>query len=136
MAEIVYLDSYEESEVIFSQLSQPVRDWFKDKFPDFTDPQKMAIPSITAGDNLLLCSPTGSGKTLTAFLGIIDKLIRKSLDGGLEKKVYCVYISPIKALANDIQKNLIEPLTEIKSRFLQGRAKDIKVGLRTGDTSQ
>ena len=136
MAEIVYLDSYEESEVIFSQLSQPVRDWFKDKFPDFTDPQKMAIPSITAGDNLLLCSPTGSGKTLTAFLGIIDKLIRKSLDGGLEKKVYCVYISPIKALANDIQKNLIEPLTEIKSRFLPGRAKDIKVGLRTGDTSQ
>ena len=136
MAEIVYLDSYEESEVIFSQLSQPVRDWFKDKFPDFTDPQKMAIPSITAGDNLLLCSPTGSGKTLTAFLGIIDKLIRKSLDGELEKKVYCVYISPIKALANDIQKNLIEPLTEIKSRFLPGRAKDIKVGLRTGDTSQ
>jgi len=136
MAEIVYLDSYEESEVIFSQLSQPVRDWFKDKFPDFTDPQKMAIPSITAGDNLLLCSPTGSGKTLTAFLGIIDKLIRKSLDGALEKKVYCVYISPIKALANDIQKNLIEPLTEIKSRFLPGRSKDIKVGLRTGDTSQ
>ena len=115
MAEIVHLDSYEESEVIFSQLSQPVRDWFKDKFPDFTDPQKMAIPSINAGDNLLLCSPTGSGKTLTAFLGIIDKLIRKSLDGELEKKVYCVYISPIKALANDIQKNLIEPLTKIKS---------------------
>jgi len=136
MAEIVYLDSYEESEVIYSQLSQPVRDWFKDKFPDFTDPQKMAIPSITAGDNLLLCSPTGSGKTLTAFLGIIDKLIRKSMNGELEKKVYCVYISPIKALANDIQKNLIEPLTEIKSRFLPGRSKDIKVGLRTGDTSQ
>ncbi|HIG20883.1 MAG TPA: DEAD/DEAH box helicase, partial [Candidatus Poseidoniales archaeon] len=50
--------------------------------------------------------------------------------------MYCVYISPIKALANDIQKNLIEPLTEIKSRFLPGRSKDIKVGLRTGDTSQ
>lgn len=136
MAEIVYLDSYEDSEVIYSELCQPVRDWFRDKFPDFTDPQKMAIPSINAGDNLLLSSPTGSGKTLTAFLGIIDKLIRKSLDGELEKKVYCVYISPIKALANDIQKNLIEPLTEIKSRFLPGRSKDIKVGLRTGDTSQ
>ena len=77
MAEIVYLDSYEESEVIFSQLSQPVRDWFKDKFPDFTDPQKMAIPSITAGDNLLLCSPTGSGKTLTAFLGIVITITNK-----------------------------------------------------------
>ena len=107
MAEIVYLDSYEESDTLYSSLSQPVRDWFKDKFPDFTDPQKMAIPSISNGDNLLLCSPTGSGKTLTAFLSIIDKLVRMSLDGELEEKVYCVYISPIKALANDIQKNLI-----------------------------
>ncbi|MBO57996.1 MAG: hypothetical protein CMA77_03255 [Euryarchaeota archaeon] len=136
MAEIVYLDSYEESDILYSSLSQPVRDWFKDKFPDFTDPQKMAIPSISNGDNLLLCSPTGSGKTLTAFLSIIDKLVRMSLDGELEDKVYCVYISPIKALANDIQKNLIDPLTEIKDRFLPKRAKDIKVGLRTGDTSQ
>ncbi len=136
MAEIVYLDSYDESEVIYSSLSQPVRDWFKDKFPDFTDSQKMAISSIADGDNLLLCSPTGSGKTLTAFLSIIDKLVRLSLDGNLENRVYCVYISPIKALANDIQKNLIDPLTEIKERFLPKRAKDIKVGLRTGDTSQ
>ena len=136
MAEIVHLDSYEESDTLYSSLSQPVRDWFKDKFPDFTDPQKMAIPSISNGDNLLLCSPTGSGKTLTAFLSIIDKLVRMSLDGELEEKVYCVYISPIKALANDIQKNLIDPLTEIKERFLPKRAKQIKVGLRTGDTSQ
>ncbi len=136
MTDIVYLDSYEESEVIFSTLSQPVRDWFKDKFPDFTPPQKMAIPAIYNGDNLLLCSPTGSGKTLTAFLSIIDRLVRKSLDGELEDKVYCVYISPIKALANDIQKNLIDPLNEIKDRFLPKRAKNIKVGLRTGDTSQ
>ncbi len=136
MAEIVYLDKFEESEVLFENLSQPVRNWFRDKFPDFTRPQKMAIPSISAGDNLLLCSPTGSGKTLTAFLSIIDKLIRKSLDGTLEEKVYCVYISPIKALANDIQKNLIGPLTEIKENYLPGRSKNIKVGLRTGDTSQ
>jgi len=136
MAELVYLDSYEESENLYSSLSQPVRDWFRDKFPDFTEPQKMAIPSISNGDNLLLCSPTGSGKTLTAFLSIIDKLVRMSLDGELEEKVYCVYISPIKALANDIQKNLIDPLVEIKERFLPKRAKDIKVGLRTGDTSQ
>tara|TARA_B100000315_G_scaffold250849_1_gene284462 strand:- start:2060 stop:7351 length:5292 start_codon:yes stop_codon:yes gene_type:complete len=136
MTEIVYLDSYDESEVIYSSLSQPVRDWFKDTFPDFTDSQKMAISSIANGDNLLLCSPTGSGKTLTAFLSIIDKLVRLALDGKLEDKVYCVYISPIKALANDIQKNLIDPLTEIKERFLPKRTKDIKVGLRTGDTSQ
>ena len=136
MADTVYLDSLEDSEVLLSKLSQPVRDWFKDKFPDFTDPQKMAIPSIVDGEHLLLCSPTGSGKTLTAFLSIIDKLVRLAMDGNLEKQVYCVYISPIKALANDIQRNLIGPLTEIKERFLPGRAQEIKVGLRTGDTPQ
>ena len=117
MADTVYLDSLEDSEVLLSKLSQPVRDWFKDKFPDFTDPQKMAIPSIVDGEHLLLCSPTGSGKTLTAFLSIIDKLVRLAMDGNLEKQVYCVYISPIKALANDIQRNLIGPLTEIKESF-------------------
>ncbi len=136
MVETVYLDSYEESESIFADLCQPVRDWFKDTFPDFTDPQKLAIPSIIEGEHLLLCSPTGSGKTLTAFLTIIDRLIRDSLEGNLEERVYCVYISPIKALANDIQKNLIGPLTEIRERFLPSRAKEIRVGLRTGDTSQ
>ena len=136
MTQTVYLDSLEESEVLLSKLSQPVRDWFKEKFPDFTDPQKMAIPSIMEGEHLLLCSPTGSGKTLTAFLTIIDNLVRLSLDGELENKVYCIYISPIKALANDIQRNLIDPLTEIKERFLPGRAQEIKVGLRTGDTPQ
>ncbi len=136
MAEIVYLDSLEDTEVLLSKLSQPVRDWFQDKFPDFTEPQKMAIPSIVDGEHLLLCSPTGSGKTLTAFLTIIDKLVRLAIDGNLEKQLYCVYISPIKALANDIQRNLIGPLTEIKDRFLPARAQEIKVGLRTGDTPQ
>ncbi|MDP6889325.1 MAG: DEAD/DEAH box helicase [Candidatus Thalassarchaeaceae archaeon] len=136
MADTVYLESLEETDVLLSKLSQPVRDWFKDKFPDFTDPQKMAIPSIVDGEHLLLCSPTGSGKTLTAFLSIIDKLVRLAMDGDLEKKVYCIYISPIKALANDIQRNLIGPLTEIKERFLPGRSQEIKVGLRTGDTPQ
>ena len=104
MVETVYLDSYAESESIFADLSQPVGDWFKETFPDFTEPQKLAIPSIIAGKHLLLCSPTGSGKTLTAFLSILDNLIQKSLNGELEERVYCVYISPIKALANDIQK--------------------------------
>jgi len=136
MAETLYLEDLAETEALLSELSQPVRDWFKDTFPDFTDPQKLAIPSILNGEHLLLCSPTGSGKTLTAFLTIIDKLVRLSLDGKLENKVYCIYISPIKALANDIQRNLIGPLTEIKERFLPSRAQDIKVGLRTGDTPQ
>ena len=136
MPEIQYIQDGMETEELLEKLSPPVRNWFKDKFPDFTDPQKIAIPRIMDGEHLLLCSPTGSGKTLTAFLSIIDDLVRKSLDGTLNDSVQCIYISPIKALANDIQKNLIGPLTEIKERFLPSRAKDITVGLRTGDTPQ
>ena len=137
MANITYLDEPLETEALLEKLCQPVRNWFKDKFPDFTKPQKLAIPSIMNGDHLLLCSPTGSGKTLTAFLTIIDNLVRHALEGTLEKRVYCLYISPIKALANDIQKNLIGPLAEIEEKYLPDRAQGkIRVGLRTGDTPQ
>ncbi len=136
MPEIEYIEDRMETQELLDSLCPPVRNWFMDKFPDFTEPQKIAIPRIMSGEHLLLCSPTGSGKTLTAFLSIIDDLVRRSLDGSLPDTVQCVYISPIKALANDIQKNLIGPLTEIKERFLPSRAKDIKVGLRTGDTPQ
>ena len=137
LADILYLDNPLDSESLLESLCQPVRNWFKEKFPDFTEPQKLAIPAIIEGDHLLLCSPTGSGKTLTAFLTIIDKLIRHALEGTLEERVYCLYISPIKALANDIQKNLIGPLEEIEKKFLPDRAQGkIRVGLRTGDTPQ
>ena len=125
------------TEELLDTLCPPVRNWFKDTFPDFTEPQKMAIPRILNGEHVLLCSPTGSGKTLTAFLSIIDDLVRRSMDGTLPKKsIQCVYISPIKALANDIQKNLIGPLTEIKENYMPKRGRDIMVGLRTGDTPQ
>ena len=136
MPEIEYVEDRMESEELLERLCPPVRNWFKDKFPDFTEPQKVAIPRILNGEHLLLCSPTGSGKTLTAFLTIIDDLVRRSLDGSLPDAVQCVYISPIKALANDIEKNLMGPLGEIKDRYLPSRAKEIKVGLRTGDTPQ
>ena len=137
MATITYLEEPVTTDVLLAKLSQPVRNWFKDKFPDFTRPQKLAIPSIMNGDHLLLCSPTGSGKTLTAFLSVIDKLIRDAMSGNLEDRVYCLYISPIKALANDIQKNLIDPLSEIEKKYLPDRAQNkIRVGLRTGDTPQ
>ena len=136
MPRLDYVSESSESEELLESLCQPVRDWFKDRFPDFTKPQKMAIPQIMGGHHLLLCSPTGSGKTLTAFLTIIDDLVKRSMNGTLEDGVSCVYISPIKALANDIQKNLIGPLNEIRESYLPKRAKEIRVGLRTGDTSQ
>ena len=110
MAVITYLDKFVDSDEINLKLCEPVKEWFHWKFPDFTRPQKMAIPAIMDGEHLLLCSPTGSGKTMTAFLTVIDRLVRASLENKLEKRIYCIYISPIKALANDIQKNLIEPL--------------------------
>ena len=136
MPEIEYLETSHSTDELLDSLCAPVRNWFKDSFPDFTRPQKLAIPAIMERKNLLLCSPTGSGKTLTAFLTIIDKLVRLALDNKLEKKVHCVYISPIKALANDIERNLIGPLSEISETYLPDRAQEIKVGLRTGDTSQ
>ena len=136
MTEILYLDEPQNTEELLQSLCGPVRLWFKEKFPDFTRPQKLAIPSIMSGEHLLLCSPTGSGKTLTAFLTIIDRLIRLAMDNKLEDRVYCAYISPIKALANDIQKNLIGPLSEIEDRYLPDRSQSVRVGLRTGDTSQ
>ena len=136
MPEIEYVEDRMETEELLERLCPPVRNWFMDKFPDFTEPQKVAIPRILKGEHLLLCSPTGSGKTLTAFLTIIDDLVRRSMNGKLKDGVSCVYISPIKALANDIQKNLIGPLNEIRESYLPKRAKEIRVGLRTGDTSQ
>ena len=137
MANISYLENPLESEDLYEKLCQPVRNWFIQKFPDFKEPQKLAIPSIINKDHLLLCSPTGSCKTLTAFLTIIDDLVRHALEGTLEERVYCLYISPIKALANDIQKNLIGPLEEIEKNYLPDRAQGkIRVGLRTGDTPQ
>ena len=85
MANIHYLNNPLETEALLERLCPPVRNWFKDKFPDFTRPQKLAIPAIIDQEHLLLCSPTGSGKTLTAFLSIIDQLVRRALDGKLEK---------------------------------------------------
>lgn len=79
-------------------------------FEDFTPAQKKSIVDIHKGNNILVSSPTGSGKTLTAFLSILSELTTLSQKGELEDKVYCIYISPLKALDNDIEKNLEEPL--------------------------
>ena len=126
MADIHYLENPLETEELLELLCPPVRNWFKDKFPDFTEPQKLAIPAIMNQDHLLLCSPTGSGKTLTAILSIIDPLVRRALDNNLDKRVYCVYISPIKALANDIERNLIGPLLKSKNHIYRAGHRKLK----------
>ena len=92
---------------IYKTLHPWVRQWFDETFEDFTPAQKKSIVDIHKGNNILVSSPTGSGKTLTAFLSILSELTTLSQKGELEDKVYCIYISPLKALDNDIEKNLI-----------------------------
>jgi len=121
-------------EEIYEILHPLVRKWFRDKFKGFSKSQKYAIMDIHQRKNVLISSPTGSGKTLTAFLSIISELITLKDHDKLEDKVYCVYVSPLKALDNDIEKNLREPLSELEE--MAEREFEIRVAVRTGDTTQ
>src|SRR3954471_6446981 len=87
-----------------------VQDWFVQKFGSPTEPQEHGWPHILAGRTTLISAPTGSGKTLAAFLACIDGLVRQSVSGKLQNKTEVVYVSPLKALSNDIHKNLEVPL--------------------------
>ncbi len=125
-------EKYSDKE-IFGMLHPLLKDWFKGKFESFTEPQKYAIPNIHNKENTLISAVTGSGKTLSAFTAILNELIFLSEQEKLENKVYAVYISPLKALNNDIRRNLIEPLREMQES--REKKMGIRVGVRTGDTS-
>ena len=128
-------EEYPESEIL-DNLHPFVREWFTTTFGTFSPPQRYSIRNIQLGKNSLICSPTGSGKTLSAFLAILNELVLHADTGTLEERVYCVYISPLKALANDINRNLTEPLAAISAIAQRyGRTLDIRVGTRTGDTT-
>jgi ATP-dependent helicase Lhr and Lhr-like helicase len=105
-----------------------VRDWFTSHFERPSPAQIQSWPVIRRGDDTLLLAPTGSGKTLAAFLCAIDDLTRRDLQGELEDAIHVLYISPLKALGNDIQKNLVVPLEQIDD------ARNIRIDVRTGDT--
>jgi len=113
-----------------------LQEWFVQKFGTPTEPQEQGWPHILAGRTTLISAPTGSGKTLAAFLACIDRLVRKALAGELDDRVEVVYISPLKALGNDIQKNLECPLGEILQ--LAGERgllmPEIRCAVRTGDS--
>jgi ATP-dependent helicase Lhr and Lhr-like helicase len=119
------------------QFFQPaVAAWFEGRFGAPTEPQERAWPLIQAGRNTLIAAPTGSGKTLAAFLGAIDQLVREALAGGLPDETRVVYVSPLKALSNDVQRNLEEPLQEIRRELAARGFPDapIRTLVRTGDT--
>ncbi len=113
-----------------------VRQWFLSKFGTPTEPQIEGWPAILRGDPTLISAPTGSGKTLAAFLVAIDRLVTEAIEGRLSPHTQVVYISPLKALSNDVQKNLEAPLAEIlKLALEQGYlVPQIRTGVRTGDT--
>ena len=130
---ISYINEPYKDEEIFKILNPIVRTWFKNKFKEFSEPQKFAILPIHNKENILVSAVTGSGKTLTGFLAILNELINLSEKNKLEDKVYAVYVSPLKSLGGDIFVNLISPLEEMEN---QAKKKlGIRVGLRTGDTS-
>ena len=115
-----------------------VQHWFRSAFGTPSPPQQEGWPHIASGRSTLVCAPTGSGKTLTGFLAGIDSLYRAAFEGRLTPETTILYVSPLKALSNDVQKNLREPLDGIAAaaRALGLEPPDIKVLVRTGDTPQ
>jgi ATP-dependent Lhr-like helicase len=113
-----------------------VQQWFAGRFGAPTEPQALGWPPIEAGRHTLIAAPTGSGKTLAAFLVCIDRLLRRHLEGTLEDQLEVMYVSPLKALSNDIERNLQTPLAEI-GRLVEEAgcaALPVRAAVRTGDT--
>src|SRR5262245_6043056 len=111
--------------------------WFDSSFAGPTPAQAEAWPAIKAGRHTLIAAPTGSGKTLAAFLAAIDSLVRQGLDGALPNETQVVYVSPLKALSNDIHRNLEAPLAGIREYLRQSGLPDVEIRtwVRTGDTA-
>ncbi len=114
-----------------------VAGWFEKRFGEPTEPQRLGWPSIAAGNNTLIAAPTGSGKTLAAFLWCIDRLFRDACAGELVDQTQVVYVSPLKALSNDVRRNLLVPLEEIRELAVAAGIDPpaIRALVRTGDTS-
>ena len=134
---VKYITNRKSKEEVLNGFEPLIQKWFNSKFDDLTPPQSMAVPLIHNKENVLVSSPTGSGKTLTAFLSILNDFLRIHRKSELEDGVHAIYISPLKALANDIDRNLRQPLDEmmVLAEELNLDVPEIKVAVRSGDTS-
>jgi ATP-dependent helicase Lhr and Lhr-like helicase len=119
------------------QFHPAVARWFEQTFGSPTEPQMRGWPAIQSGRHALISAPTGSGKTLAAFLASLDALFRRGAEDHLPDETQVVYISPLKALSNDIRKNLQEPLSGIRALLgeANGHGIDVRAEVRTGDTT-
>ena len=118
-----------KQQALAARLHPRLRNWFFANFPGFTHAQELCLPSVLKRESILLTSPTGSGKTLAGFLGVFDALVRELEAGALKPGVRCVYVSPLRALAYDIEKNLKAPIAGM------GLEEELRIHLRTGDTT-
>src|SRR5262249_38930783 len=111
--------------------------WFTRRFGAPTPVQERAWPAIAQGGDALITAPTAVGKTLAAFIFCLDRLVREAEQAPLEDRTFVVYVSPLKALSNDVQKNLAEPIAEIAelAEELGMKPPVVRTAVRTGDTS-
>ncbi len=130
---LTFKNKPDDDELITKLLNPIVKKWFFSRFKSFSLPQKYAVSEIHSRKNVLVSAPTGGTKTLTAFLAILNELVGLSESNLLEDKVYCIYISPLKALNYDIEVNLKEPLKEMEK--IANKKLGIRIAVRTGDTS-
>ncbi len=121
---------------VLARFHPAVRAWFDARFAGPTEPQRHGWPAIAAGEDTLITAPTGSGKTLAAFLWALDDLVQQAAAGGPPEGIRVVYVSPLKALNNDIHRNLAEPLAGIRAAAAElGLAlPELRAAVRTGDT--
>ncbi len=131
---ITYKKEEDKEEDIKRILNPLVKKWFFSKFKSFSKPQRFGVTEIHSRKNILISAPTGGTKTLTAFLSILNELVDSAMSNSLEDKVYCIYISPLKALNYDVEVNLKEPLKEMEEML--GKKLGIRIMTRTGDTKQ
>ena len=137
MTQVSIGEKHEEKEI--RKILHPlVSEWFFGKFKTFSLTQQYGVMEIWNRNDILISAPTGGTKTLTAFLSVLNFLVGLAEKNQLEDKIYAIYTSPLKALSNDIHKNLVEPLQEITELAEKKGIKlqPIRVGLRTGDTTQ